>query len=103
MDKESQGVDSIFLAAIDISSIEDRADYLNEACGDDFQLRQRVDRLLEAHPKADGSFLEVRASACVTVSAFLSNSTLASVLRIVASADAAAALSRSTVCVESAS
>jgi len=50
-------VDPIFFAAVEISSPEERAEYLRRACGDDPQLRQRVEELLEAHFAA-GEFLE---------------------------------------------
>jgi serine/threonine protein kinase/WD40 repeat protein len=50
-------VESIFLAALDRASPEDRAAYLDQACGKDAELRQRVERLLAAHPKV-GGFLQ---------------------------------------------
>jgi WD40 repeat protein/serine/threonine protein kinase len=50
-------VESIFLAALARDSAEDRAAYLDQACGDDQELRRRVERLLGAHPKV-GSFLQ---------------------------------------------
>uniref|UniRef100_A0A7C4QP10 Serine/threonine protein kinase n=1 Tax=Schlesneria paludicola TaxID=360056 RepID=A0A7C4QP10_9PLAN len=50
-------VEDIFLAALQKGTPEDRAAYLEEACKDDPELRRRVERLLEAHPRA-GSFLE---------------------------------------------
>ena len=50
-------VESIFLAALEKGSADERAAYLNEACAGDEDLRRRVERLLNAHPKV-GSFLE---------------------------------------------
>jgi eukaryotic-like serine/threonine-protein kinase len=50
-------VESIFFAALEKGSAGERAAYLNEACAGDEDLRRRVDRLLDAHPKV-GSFLE---------------------------------------------
>jgi len=50
-------VEDIFLAALEKGTPEDRAAYLEEACKDDPELRRRVERLLEAHPRA-GNFLE---------------------------------------------
>jgi serine/threonine protein kinase len=48
---------SIFFAALEKESAEDRAAYLDQACGRDVELRQRVERLLSAHPKV-GGFLQ---------------------------------------------
>jgi len=48
---------SIFLAAADKSTPAERDSYLNEACGDDDRLRQRVQALLKAHDEP-GSFME---------------------------------------------
>jgi serine/threonine protein kinase len=48
---------TIFFEALDKGSTEQRTDYLNEVCGDDAALRQRVESLLAAHNDA-GSFLE---------------------------------------------
>jgi hypothetical protein len=50
-------VEDVFLAALERGSPEARAAYLNAACKDDADLRRRVERLLEAHPRA-GGFLE---------------------------------------------
>jgi serine/threonine protein kinase len=49
-------VDSIFCAAVEIESAQQRAAYLDQACGLDQQVRGRVEKLLEAHFQA-GSFL----------------------------------------------
>src|SRR2546423_8847274 len=49
--------DEIFEAALQHATREKRAAYLNEACGDDAQLRERVEALLKAHDQA-GEFLE---------------------------------------------
>ncbi len=50
-------VEDIFLAALEKGTPEERAAYLEQACKGDPELRRRVERLLEAHPKA-GDFLE---------------------------------------------
>ncbi|MFL5246097.1 MAG: protein kinase domain-containing protein [Gemmataceae bacterium] len=50
-------VEDLFLAALQKNSPEERAAFLDAACKDDPEVRRRVERLLEAHPKA-GSFLE---------------------------------------------
>ncbi len=45
-------VESIFFAALGKKTTAERAGYLDQACGDDAELRRRVERLLEAHPQA---------------------------------------------------
>jgi hypothetical protein len=54
-------VESIFFAALEKPSLEDRAAYLEQVCGPDQELRRCVERLLSAHPKV-GSFLQAPAS-----------------------------------------
>ncbi len=54
---EPPQVDSIFLAAAELASDEERAAYLAEACGDDDEIRSRVEQLLKAHAEA-GSFMD---------------------------------------------
>src|SRR3989441_10524868 len=49
--------DEIFEAALQHATREKRAAYLNEACGDDARLCERVEALLKAHDQA-GEFLE---------------------------------------------
>src|SRR5262245_29653372 len=46
-------VESVFFTALEKATPEARADYLNEACKGDAGLRRCVERLLDAHPKAD--------------------------------------------------
>jgi tetratricopeptide (TPR) repeat protein len=48
---------TLFWAALDRNSESERAAYLDEACGPDRELRQRVEALLRAHDQA-GRFLE---------------------------------------------
>jgi WD40 repeat protein/serine/threonine protein kinase/tetratricopeptide (TPR) repeat protein len=57
MSQSQPNVDEIFLAALELSSTEERAKYLNVVCGEDADLRRRVERLLDAHPKVD-EFME---------------------------------------------
>jgi eukaryotic-like serine/threonine-protein kinase len=45
-------VESIFFTALDKKTVAERADYLDQACGDDVALRLRVERLLDAHLQA---------------------------------------------------
>jgi hypothetical protein len=47
-------VKSIFLAAIEIPSWEQREAYLNRECENDTELRKRVEALLLAHEEAGG-------------------------------------------------
>jgi serine/threonine protein kinase len=49
--------ESIFLAALEKKSAEERAEFLSSACGADLERRGRIERLLAAHPRV-GSFLE---------------------------------------------
>jgi serine/threonine protein kinase/tetratricopeptide (TPR) repeat protein len=53
-------VESIFFAALDKSTPDERAAYLDRACGSDPELRRRVERLLKAHPHV-GEFLQAPA------------------------------------------
>jgi WD40 repeat protein/serine/threonine protein kinase len=57
-------VESIFFAALAKESPEARAAYLDGACAHDPQLRQRVEQLLNAHPRM-GNFLQAPAAALV--------------------------------------
>jgi serine/threonine protein kinase/tetratricopeptide (TPR) repeat protein len=52
--------DTIICAAIEIASAEERAAYISRVCGDDNELRGRVEKLVTAHFRA-GSFLEAPA------------------------------------------
>ena len=54
-------VEGVFNEAVGRSTPADRAAYLDQACGDDAELRQRVEALLTAHDGA-GSFLGLPAS-----------------------------------------
>jgi hypothetical protein len=57
MATDPQDVESILAAAIEVSSPDQRATYLEEACGGRADLRAEVEKLLKAHFRA-GSFLE---------------------------------------------
>ncbi len=61
----NQRVDDIFWIASEIDSDEARAAYLQGACGDDAQLRERVDELLHAQTQAE-SYLEKPAAVIAT-------------------------------------
>jgi hypothetical protein len=47
---------AIFNEALDLDSAADRAAYLDKACGSDPDLRARVETLLAAHGRAEGSW-----------------------------------------------
>src|SRR4051794_21229057 len=47
-------VEEVFFAALEKQTAEERAAYLDQACGADAALRFQVERLLEAHPQAQG-------------------------------------------------
>jgi serine/threonine protein kinase/tetratricopeptide (TPR) repeat protein len=57
-------VESLFFAALEKSSAQERAAFLDEACGNDAELRQHVERMVAAHPKA-AHFLDAPAPAPV--------------------------------------
>ena len=57
MTKPNRDVDQIYLDALAQSTPEERATFLDKACAQDTILRQRVERLLAAQPKA-ANFLE---------------------------------------------
>jgi serine/threonine protein kinase len=59
VDRTPAEPDEIFGAAIEVASPVERAAYLDEVCGNDVDLRLRVERLLEAHAQA-GDFLAIR-------------------------------------------
>src|SRR5438105_12694779 len=59
MAASSSDVKSIFGAAVDLSSPEERAAYLQEACANNSELRAEVEALLWAHHDV-GSFLKER-------------------------------------------
>src|SRR5262245_35700635 len=57
---------TVFSAALDCASEQERSAYLDEVCGDDLALRGRVEALLAAHRQA-GRFLEQPEEARPTV------------------------------------
>jgi serine/threonine protein kinase/tetratricopeptide (TPR) repeat protein len=54
---EQSPAEAIFFAALEKGTGDERIAYVNDACGEDSNLRQRVLRLLAAHPKV-GNFME---------------------------------------------
>ena len=48
MNQDQLRVDSIFLAAVEKATPEERCAFLNSACGADHELRERIDRQLAA-------------------------------------------------------
>ncbi len=60
MNEEPKDIKSIFAEALEKKTPQERAAYLDEACGSDKKLRAEVEALLESHEQA-GSFLETPA------------------------------------------
>ncbi|MEJ7640378.1 MAG: serine/threonine-protein kinase [Singulisphaera sp.] len=61
-------IESIFFAALDKGSAEERAAFLDQACGRDSELRGHVERLLKAHPNVGGSLqAPTRGAASTTI------------------------------------
>jgi hypothetical protein len=58
---------TIFAQAIEFASVDDRRRFLDQACGDDADLRAKVDYLVRHHFEA-GSFLENPADLLPTLS-----------------------------------
>src|SRR6186997_3570600 len=56
MPAEKPEIQVIFHEAIALVSDEDRARYLDQACGDDHRVRARIEALLNAHSEAGGFF-----------------------------------------------
>jgi WD40 repeat protein/serine/threonine protein kinase len=56
-DNDAMNERELFLAALEKDDSTERAAYLAQACGDDANLRQRIERLLRLHGEA-GSFLD---------------------------------------------
>jgi eukaryotic-like serine/threonine-protein kinase len=54
---DAPSIDEIFSGAMERESPEARANYLDEVCGSDLDMRRRVERLLDAQPNV-GSFLD---------------------------------------------
>ena len=58
----NERVERIFNQAVEIESPSHRAAFLQGACGDDVELRQRIEQLIRAH-EAAGGFLKVKTAA----------------------------------------
>src|SRR5262245_42774619 len=54
MATETPSVDTIFCAAVEIESVEERCAYIAQACRDDADFRARVEKLVDAHFRAGG-------------------------------------------------
>jgi tetratricopeptide (TPR) repeat protein/tRNA A-37 threonylcarbamoyl transferase component Bud32 len=70
MNEAKNSLRSIFNQAVEITDGAARAAFLNEACGQDAALRQRVDALLHAHQQA-GGFLDTAESATAPITIVL--------------------------------
>lgn len=56
MNESAKKLEKIFLAVLELGSIEERQRYLDKVCGEDVTLRQQVEELLKSHESA-GSFM----------------------------------------------
>ena len=56
MNDPSDKIDQIFWEALEISSDDERRAFLDQACGGDTRLLQRVEKMLRAKPKAEPFF-----------------------------------------------
>ncbi len=54
MTSDAQKEEDIFCNALEIASAAERDAYLHEACGDDAELRRRVEALLRRHLESRG-------------------------------------------------
>src|SRR5262245_31071303 len=63
-------IEDIFIEAVAMADASDRAAYLDQACGGDAALRERVDALLAAHDSA-ASFLQLPDESTATTVAFV--------------------------------
>jgi eukaryotic-like serine/threonine-protein kinase len=66
MDPAVHDPDTLFARAIEIASSEERAQFLEQACGDDAELRREVEKLVCDHFRA-GAFLERPAAHVVAI------------------------------------
>ena len=62
---DNRSIDDVFCAAIEIASESERQVWLDQACGNDAELRRQVDRLLQAHYRG-GSIIDSPAHAVAT-------------------------------------
>jgi len=53
MNEKEQRALQIFMVVLGMDSPEEREQYLDEVCGDDAELRQRVEELLAAQEQSD--------------------------------------------------
>src|SRR5262249_46784394 len=64
MSPEAPSFDTIFCAAIEIESADERAKLVAQLCAGDAELKERVEKLVAAHFRA-GRFLEVPAAGSI--------------------------------------
>jgi serine/threonine protein kinase/tetratricopeptide (TPR) repeat protein len=67
MSEANPRTESLFWAALALAAPEERARYLEQACGGDHQLRGRLEELLAAYPKAEDFLEPPAAGPAVTV------------------------------------
>src|SRR5688572_8143762 len=62
MTNSVQDINSLFCAAIEIAAADERAAYLDKVCGNNAELKRRLEKLIAAHDSA-GSFLDPSSAA----------------------------------------
>ena len=67
MNEKQSSLRNLFNEAVEITDVAERAAYLQRACGDDANLRQRLEQLLKAHTDAGGFLGELDATAVLPI------------------------------------
>jgi len=70
MDTLKQLIDAVFLSALNVEDIAQRRAFLDQACGDDDDLRAAVEKLLATHAAADDFFSGGSPALALTVEEF---------------------------------
>jgi eukaryotic-like serine/threonine-protein kinase len=65
MAQSQANTESIFWEALALETPDERARFLDEACGGDAALRGQIEEMLRAHPQAE-QFLEAPAPRCTS-------------------------------------
>ena len=54
---DKRKLNSIFFQALELESLEERANFVAQQCGEDHQLRDEIESLLASHRQAESGFL----------------------------------------------